>query len=88
MAAFLTVGARKTVSQDAAFEVGTQLPLGVGGDTPSLPVLVAQGKEGLEMVLYLSTMRSVSRAPWRWNSGAASHLVSAPSFRNVRCPGC
>jgi hypothetical protein len=45
------------IGQDSTLQVGTQLALGVRRDALILPVVVAQGEEGLEMILYRPVKR-------------------------------
>ena len=52
MTALVAAGSRKAVGEDSALQVPPQLPLGVRRDALVLPVIPAQGKEGLEMVLH------------------------------------
>lgn len=72
MSALLTACRRKAVSQDAAFEIGTQLPLSVRRNTLILPVVVAQGKEGLEIILHHPVERCASGTPPAVRNGRAS----------------
>ena len=52
VAALPTTRPSEAVGQDAALQEAAQLPLGVRRDALVLPVVPAQGKEGLEVVLH------------------------------------
>jgi hypothetical protein len=52
----------EAIGQDATLQVGTQLALGVRPDTLIFPIVLAERKEGLEMILYCLVKRRVGRA--------------------------
>ena len=52
VAALIAPRSRKAISEDAAFEVLPQLPLGVRRDALIFPVVATQGKKGPERVLH------------------------------------
>jgi hypothetical protein len=59
----------EAVGENSALQVATQLPFGMGRDALLLPILVAQGKEGLEVALHRALEWRLGRAPsairWR-----------------------
>jgi hypothetical protein len=62
----------RTIQQRQADVVATQLPFGMGRDALLLPILVAQGKEGLEVALHRALEWRLGRAPSAIGGGCAS----------------
>lgn len=52
MTAGLATPPREAIGQNAGLQEAAQLPLSIGRDTVLLPVVVAQNKESLEMILH------------------------------------
>jgi hypothetical protein len=63
---------RKTVGQNAALQVGTQLPLGMGRDALIFPVVVTQGEKGFQVILQRTVKRCVGGATAAVRGGCAS----------------
>lgn len=72
MTALATTGPGKAIGQDATLQVGTQLALGVRRDALIFPVVMAQGEEGLQVILHRAVKRCVVRAPPAVGGGCAS----------------
>jgi len=51
----------EAVGENTALQVATQLPFGMGRDALILPILVAQGKEGLEVALHRAVEAGLRR---------------------------
>jgi len=73
----------EAVGENTALQVATQLPFGMGRDALILPILVAQGKEGLEVALHRAVERRLGRAPSAIGGGCASLRLD----RHVRIRG-
>ena len=63
LSALPTTRPGKAIGQDATLQVGTQLALGVRRDALIFPVVMAQGEEGLQVILHRAVKRCVVRAP-------------------------
>ena len=84
MAALLAPRSRKAIGQDAALQVLPQLRLGVRRDALIFPVVVAQGKEGLEMVWYRTVERCFGGASPTVNAGRSAHILVSSVLVAVR----
>ena len=64
MAAVAAADTGKSIGKDTALQIAPQFTFRVRADALLLPVVPAQGEEGLQMVLHRAVERGVRRAAW------------------------
>lgn len=84
MTALVTLRPRNPVGQDAAHQVAPQLAFSVRGDALLLPVVAAQGKAGLQVVLHRPVEQGVGGATGLIGGGDASLLDGHVRVRVIK----